>query len=225
MAVKSFLQEKAGWLAITGASCILSGFIISAVFFIGSAGEGYSILNHFISELGVPSISPMAIAFNVGLIIGAPLFIPLVVSLGKHMSTKLGMFFGIGSSISGGLVGVFPATEKLLPIHAVVAFSFFIGGMLTVLVFTLVIVREHRRQHSILFPRSVALIGFVPIMIFGGFLFISFSGMVNFSNFSLESFTRPPFWGVAFLEWLSVLSIIGWIVISATHATRIAVHE
>ena len=49
---------------------ILAGMIVAAIPYRGYAGEGYSPLNHFISELGEIAASRLAWAFNLGIVLG-----------------------------------------------------------------------------------------------------------------------------------------------------------
>ena len=55
---------------ILGTGIIILGIIVSALRYKGSQGEHFSILNHFISELGEVGVSPAGLFFNLGLILG-----------------------------------------------------------------------------------------------------------------------------------------------------------
>jgi len=62
--------RAAGFLGLVATAAIILGALIAAVPYVGSSGEGYSPLNHFISELGQTSQSQMAPVFNAGLVAG-----------------------------------------------------------------------------------------------------------------------------------------------------------
>ncbi|MHA1791272.1 MAG: DUF998 domain-containing protein [Promethearchaeota archaeon] len=208
----SEFERKSIFLGMLGPSIILLGFLISGLFFKGFAGESYSILNHFVSELGIPSISPLALAFNLGLIIGGTLTVTLMFSLRKILRTNIGFVIGLTSGVGAVLVGFFPATEQLLLIHAIVAMIFFFGGMITIFIFSIVIIIN--KNHGIL-PRWLSYFGFTVAGIFAVFLIFSFSGDVNFSSAGDFFLHRPPVLMSAFLEWLTVVSITIWLLLAA----------
>jgi hypothetical membrane protein len=53
-----------------GAAAITLGALITGLAYTGTAGERYSPLNHWVSELGEVGVSEQASVFNLGLIIG-----------------------------------------------------------------------------------------------------------------------------------------------------------
>lgn len=57
-------------LGLGSVGVILLGMVVAALPYRGYAGEGYSPLNHFISELGEIAASRLAWAFNLGIVLG-----------------------------------------------------------------------------------------------------------------------------------------------------------
>jgi hypothetical membrane protein len=120
--------------------------IIALVFpmpwYSGRNGERYSVLNHFVSELGEVGVSKAARVFNGGLILAGALFVPFIIGLGISMGNgwaKLGMVLGVWTAVSLILVGVFPM-DKLEP-HVRATLSFFNGGWLAIILFTFYVER------------------------------------------------------------------------------------
>ncbi len=198
---------------IVGSATILACFVISAVGYKGIADEGYSIANHFVSELGVSGISPLAPVFNAGLIAGGLLLLLFIIGLSRLLSTRLAGVMGTISAVSCSFVGVFPAEESLIIGHAIAALTFFFVAAVTILVFTIVILLQKEVKVS----KRMALPGFVVAGIFGLFLSLSFSGGGNFTSFTDMMLNRPEFWLAPFLEWLAVLSITGWLLVVALY--------
>ncbi|HZU87441.1 MAG TPA: DUF998 domain-containing protein, partial [Anaerolineaceae bacterium] len=145
------------------------GVIIASISYKGRKHERYSLFNHFISELGEVGISKNAQAFNIGMIIGGILFLPLMIGLGLRLNTVfgwLGTTFGLVAAISATLVGVF-SMERLTP-HRRAAMTFFRSGLLTVLFFTIAIFTQSGEQKLI--PLGVNIIGIIALASYSTFL-------------------------------------------------------
>lgn len=65
-----------------GSAIIVLGSLITAIPYRGKEGESYSILNHFISELGEVGVSRLAPVFNASLIAGGVVLLIFVLGLG-----------------------------------------------------------------------------------------------------------------------------------------------
>ncbi|MHA1683031.1 MAG: DUF998 domain-containing protein [Promethearchaeota archaeon] len=197
---------------LMGSTLLLIAFIIPPFGFIGYNNEGYSLLNHAVSELGIPEISPLSWIFNACLIIGGFFILIFIIGFEEHVPGKFAKFLGMVSALSCSFVGVFPAIMSV-PVmiigHLISAMTFFFGGMLTVLVYTLKILRQGGK----LIPRAISIAGFVVVGIFAIFLSQMFFGDSNLSG--LEG-PRPDYIPGLFFEWLSVLSIVGWMLLVAT---------
>ena len=61
------ITSRAG---LIGSGAIALGSLLTALAYHGRAGEAYSVLNHFVSELGEVGVAPLAWAFNTGLFLG-----------------------------------------------------------------------------------------------------------------------------------------------------------
>jgi hypothetical membrane protein len=151
--------------------CFLSvaGALIAGITYRGKQGESYSLLNHFISELGELGVSKRAWAFNWGLILCGILLLPATLNLGLTLPglwAKIGMVFGVITALSLSLVGVF-LMDRLKP-HSTVAVTFFRAGLLMVLFFTLAI--AFQPQDKLVFPKLLALAGIPAIAAFATFL-------------------------------------------------------
>ncbi|MFN2215452.1 MAG: DUF998 domain-containing protein, partial [Anaerolineales bacterium] len=64
------IQKFTYTLGFLGPIIVVAGSLLTAVVYSGKIGEHYSLLNHFISELGEVGVSQWAIVFNVSLVIG-----------------------------------------------------------------------------------------------------------------------------------------------------------
>ena len=206
-----------GWI---GSLVILLGIQISRAFYSGKAGERYSIRNHFISELGEVGVSKAAIAFNVGMIVGGVMFLPLMVGLGISMTTiwsKLGMVAGLVAALACVFVGIFPMSN-LTP-HRISAMLFFRSGLVTIILFTIAIFAEPAATRVI--PLYVNVFSFLAILSYSSFLIIvgrKMDGNQN-PNYILDPMhmpDRPQFWRSAFLEWMILFTTLLWFLIVAT---------
>ncbi len=92
---------------LAGTGVIILAIVISVLRYKGRCGERYSLLNHFISELGEAGVSPAAPVFNWGLIIGGVLVLPFMIGLGiafQNLWGWIGTLAGVVSSL--GVAGV-----------------------------------------------------------------------------------------------------------------------
>ncbi len=100
----------------------------------GPRASPYSPLNHFVSELGELAVSRFAILFNASLIIGGVCFVLFMIGLAATRPGRLRYAYGpIGviAGIGGAFVGVFPM--DYLGAHSIAALTFFVLGLVTVL--------------------------------------------------------------------------------------------
>jgi hypothetical membrane protein len=188
------------------------GFIIAAGFYQGRLGEGYSVLNHFVSELGEYAHSDLAVIFNIGLIVGGICFLGFMIGLASQLSGFWKWFFGITglvTSISGGLVGIFPMDN--LGLHFSAAMTFFYSGLLITVLFSVYILFFDRKDQ---FDRWLTIPGGISAVAFFVFLFLT-TPMVP-EDQPVEAIfevleNRPPIIETAIFEWVVVISILGWI--------------
>jgi hypothetical membrane protein len=210
------------YLAWGGTLIIVIGVVIASLSFQGRKHERYSLFNHFISELGEVGISRNARAFNVGMIIGGILFLPLMVGLGARLNSVfgwLGTVFGLVAAISATLVGVF-SMERLTP-HRRAAMTFFRSGLLTVLFFTISIFTQSGEQKLI--PLGVNIIGIIALASYSTFLLTVRNKMDKDENPNYildpqQQPDRPRVWRSAVLEWSIFFSTLIWFVMAGVYS-------
>ena len=210
---KLFEEDKFPLWGLLGSIILFIALFIPQIGYSGRKGEPYSILNHFVSELGEVGVSHLAIVFNIGLIIGGLCFIPFMYGLGKYIEgpiAKIGMVLGIISAVACSLVGVFPMT--ILVPHYLAAMTFFLGAMITILVFTIAIAIQ--KDPSI--PKLFIIPGLIVFAIYVRMFTLDFAGIGD--NMNLESgdeigqiINRPDIWVFAIIEWAAVLSVLGYL--------------
>lgn len=187
------------------------GVLVSAAAYTGTAGERYSPLNHFISELGEQGVSRLAWAFNLALMLTGVLLVPVCVLLGLQIQgvlSKLAMVAGIGAALSLALVGAYPM-NNLTP-HVRAARTFFRAGLAMALLFTLAIALQSEQAPAI--PRGLAWAGVPAILAYGAFLVYGGVAFRTSEHGELEvAFTnRPRIWPMAVLEWMIFLTTVLW---------------
>ena len=124
---------------IVGPSIMGIGMLVSALSYVGSEGQRYSILNHFVSELGELGVSDLAWVFNGSLFIGGLLTTFFMVVLAYQITSWVRYPLGLLSVIAtlcGALVGVYPMNN--LDMHTFVAMTFFNLGMLISFLYSVV---------------------------------------------------------------------------------------
>ena len=196
-----------------GSSLIGLGMLAAALMYRGRLGESYSPLNHFVSELGELNVSPLAWAFNGGLLLGGLCLVVFLVGLGRRIGGWLGGLFslmGFACGISGTLVGVFPM-NNLSP-HIFWAMNFFNLGLGCMLFFSLLALVG--RAHL---SRWLALPGGLAAAAFAAFLYLPAPASQTGQNVdplaavsSMLNAPRQTIWPLAVFEWLAVLAVLGW---------------
>ena len=198
-----------------GSGILLAFVLLSRIGYVGSEGEAFSFFNHYISELGEVGVSHLAPLCNTGLILGGLISVLFMVGLGmyiKNSAARIAMGFGVLSGIACSLVGFFPMNN--FHMHIIVAASFFLGGMITVAIFTVAILMQKEVKISKLF-------GFAGLVVTG--IFIAFlvdahiidplSGHVALGVGAV----RPHIWMRTILEWSVYFAIVGWILAISTY--------
>lgn len=195
-----------GTLAITGAS------LATAFVYTGTAGEPYSPLNHWVSELGQRSASQAAALFDLGLIVSGICFVIFVAGLVTAVPGRLRIAWGatgVVAGVAGAFVGVFPM-DDLAP-HSVAALTFFVLGWLTVLVASLDLVRQRDPR----FPRWLAGIAAITTVAFVLFMVALFTDPRMTGDVLAAPEVRPAVWPASILEWAVVVSVVGWTLATA----------
>ena len=155
------------YIGQAGICIILLSVLIAAASYVGKQNETYSFLNHFISELGEIGVSPLAHIFNGGLILGGLLtsffMLGLAIHIGGIWGVGLGVI-GLVTVISVTLVGVFPMNQ--LAIHIRVANTFFYGGLLVALAYSLYVICSRQPR----LPKVTALTSGITMLAFAVFV-------------------------------------------------------
>jgi hypothetical membrane protein len=214
----NFLVTVDGFIifSMIGASASILGSLIAGFAYRGKEREPYSPLNHFISELGEVGVSRMAVAFNLGLIVSGVSLVFGSISLGLVLPgtlAKIGMVTGIICSIGLFFVGVFPM-NKMKP-HIIAAMTYFRGGLLMMIFFTLAI--GFQPADGVVLPEAYSLAGVPAIFSFTGFLLMTRKAMKKSDEnpLSTENVKRPKVWPMAVLEWAIFITIVLWFVVIA----------
>jgi hypothetical membrane protein len=181
----------------------------------GRGGERYSLLNHFVSELGELGVSALARWFNAGLTVGGILLLPFLVGLGIKLSSLwgwLGMLAGLWAAVSASLVGVFPM-NNLTP-HTRAALSYFRSGLVMVTLFGIAIFIQPS-QGSMAVPPLANLLSLFAAVCYASFLLLFGQRRANrdedhsFDPLNLPE--RPRLWLLPALEWLVFIATILWL--------------
>jgi hypothetical membrane protein len=196
--------RNAGRLGLASIAAILVGEIATAIVYAGPAGEAYSPLNHFISELGQTSQSRLAPVFNAGIVIGGLGMGAFLLALAGHLTGRFrGGLMAAGSiaGISGVLVGFLPMDTHA--VHRFVSAVFFCTGWIVVAIFSVWLAR-HRSG----FPRLLLVPGTISVAIFWAFLTVY--STYHPLDQDAPILERPAVWTVPLLEWAALLSLLLW---------------
>ena len=201
-------------LGFAGPGLITLAIFYSALRYRGKRGERFSLLNHFISELGELGVSPAARVFNTGLILGGLVLLPYVVWLGfvfHSLAGWLGSAAGATTALSVSAVGIFPM-NRLAP-HGQAAMTYFRAGLAMVGCFGLAILLQ--RPGRIVVPQAANWLSLLAACCYASFL-----GWLTRSS-SRETPTdpldpektpeRPRLWALPILEWAVFFSTILWL--------------
>ncbi|MFX0186963.1 MAG: hypothetical protein ACFE8A_04410 [Candidatus Hodarchaeota archaeon] len=133
------------------------------VFLSYSNFPGYDMINNDVSVLGIgPGLA--AIFFAIGLILIGVFAIPFVIFLGRILQqenenkklTKRAVKISITSCIALSLIAFFPVINLvMIVIHAMLAVIFFVGECLSLIYFSLIMLRENK------FSKMHAYFGFI----------------------------------------------------------------
>ncbi len=201
------------YFGLAGSLIILIAAGLAAVFYVGRQQERYSILNHFISELGERGVSRMAYLFNGGLIIGGLTFIPFMIGLSLSLGSlwgKLGLLAGLGTSGACIAIGFLPM-NRLEP-HTQAAMMFFRLGLATVSLFSVAIAAQPAGK--IVVPHTANIFGGLAVLAYASFLILlAQKPVVDEASDALSPPAldeRPRLWLLAVLEWAIFFTTLVW---------------
>jgi hypothetical membrane protein len=183
--------------------------LVAAVVYSGTAGEGFSPLNHWFSELGEMGVSQLATLFNIGLFVSGLCLAIFLAALGSLRRGRIGWLYaiiGIIAGVGGAFVGVFPMNSR--GPHIVAALTFFVLGWVAVALASYDIWRRPDSR----FPRWLPWLGALNVLTFLLFL----SQYIQYLTYTgAGSPDRPAFQAVVVLEWLVLVGIMGWVLVAS----------
>lgn len=196
---------------LLGPVILTAGCVVTALPFHGKKGEAYSLLNHFISELGFVGVSKLAEVFNGCLTTSGLVIAMFLAGLGRHFQTRLAHAAAVSGMVSGILCSLLgQITMNDLMVHLAVAFPFFFSGLLTVGLFSLVIVRDMENR----LPKWLLVPGLLAFASFGAFLaYPLIAWQTPAEIIKLYHTARPDIWAIAILEWLVFLTVTTWMML------------
>jgi hypothetical membrane protein len=190
-------------------------FIVSAVVtglaYVGKAGEPFSPLNHYVSELGEIKHSELSVVFNSGIAIGGICLAILLIEVGRRIGGRRGLVIqglGLLAGVSGAFVGVVTMDQK--DAHLLVSGTFFLALAASVGLATLWMGRPS-------FPRRTAatLLGWLTVIasvIFFVLIRVEGPGPGGAADVNAP---RPAIALDYVVEWLAFAGILGWVTVSA----------
>jgi len=198
----------------TGTGLILLAVILPLFFYHGKQGERFSMLNHYISELGEVGVSRAAWIFNTGLILAGLVMLPYVVGLGSAFSSLLGWLgtaAGITAVLGVAAVGVFPMNN--LQAHTIAATTYFRAGLVMVFFFGLAIFFQTGGKTGV--PQSANSLSLIAFLAYAAFLLWPLTKKKEPEQAEppdpLQEPERPRVLALPTLEWLVFFSTILWL--------------
>ncbi len=180
----------------------------------GKRGERFSVLNHFISELGEQGVSRAAWFFNTCILLAGLVMLPYVIGLGIAFGSLLGWLgtvAGVIAVLGVAAVGVFPMNN--MQAHTTAATTYFRAGLVMVFFFGLAIFFQPSGKAKI--PQEANLLSLLAFLSYGAFLALPlFKKKKASSADSLDPRQepeRPSVWALPALEWLVFFSTIAWL--------------
>ncbi len=213
-----FLTATYRYFGLSGSLVIIFAMLYAALSYSGRKKERYSVLNHFISELGEAGVSSGAWIFNYGLIAGGLLLVPYVIGFGLALNNVWAIFAsiaGLWTALSCSLVGIYPM-NNLAP-HIKAATAFFRGGLAMVILYGAAILAQPAGQGKISLAASIT--SLLAALSYGSFLFLGrlpehTPVLPEDPNPDLIP-ERPRFWGLAALEWVVLAATMAWLFANA----------
>jgi hypothetical membrane protein len=207
----NLLTRNFARFGLAGSLVVAACSLLAALAYTGRAGERFSPLNHFVSELGEVGVSQLAWLFNAGLIAGGLLFLPFSLGLGlalKGLWARLGMLSGTVAALSLAGVGLFPMNN--LEPHILAALTYFRAGLVTVLLFGLAVQLQPRGR--VLIDRRANLASLLAFFFYAAFLVYMQTGSGGEGSGLNPNWQtdRPAVWPLAVLEWGIFFSTVAW---------------
>jgi hypothetical membrane protein len=199
--------RRLGLLGLASVGVIVLGMVVTAFPYRGYDGEAYSPLNHFVSELGEIAASRLAWVFNLGIVLGGAGLGAFLLLLASRVSGRFRptlVVAGIVAGVSGALVGIFPM--DYVGTHRLVSETFFLSGWMVAGIFSWWLLAAPDAG----LPRWLVLPGAAVVVV--SLTFIADYATYVGTDPAGRILERPAFWSIPFLEWASLLSLLGWFV-------------
>jgi len=197
-----------------GTGLIVLAVVFPMILYHGKLGERFSVLNHFISELGEVGVSRSAWIFNTGLLLAGLLMLPYVIGLGIAFGSLLGWLgtaAGIIAVLSVAAVGVFPM-NNFKP-HKTAAMTYFRAGLVMVFFFGLAILFQP--SGKVIIPQAANMLSLLAFLAYGAFLVWPLTRKKEQKVTDIldpqQEPERPRIWALPALEWLVFFSTIAWL--------------
>jgi hypothetical membrane protein len=198
----------------SGTGLIVLAVIFPIFLYRGKRGERYSMLNHFISELGEVGVSRAARVFNLGLLLAGLLMLPYVIGLGIAFGSILGWLgtiAGIIAVLGVAAVGVFPMNN--VQSHTTAALTYFRSGLVMVFFFGLAIFFQPAGRAIV--PQAANALSLLAFLAYGAFLVWPLLRKKEQKPTDIldpqQEPERPRVWALPTLEWLVFFSTIAWL--------------
>ena len=198
---------------ILGTLIIMLGIVSSALRYQGKQGERFSLLNHFISELGEVGVSPSASLFNLGMILGGLTLLPYMIGLGfrfARLAGWLGSATGAVAVLAVAAVGIFPVNN--LTAHIRAAMTYFRTGLVMVIFYALAILFQPAGHEPI--PQAANVLSLLAFIPYAAFLFLSGRRYDQNQDEALDpqvESERPRISLMPVLEWAVFFTTILWL--------------
>ena len=189
----------------------------AAAIYRGKHGERFSVLNHFVSELGELGVSKGARFFNLGLLLGGILLVPFLLSLGLALNSWLGWLgtlAGAAAGLSLAAVGIFPMND--LEKHSRAALAYFRSGLGMVCLYGLAFFFQSSGEPVV--PQTASILSLLSAACYAGFLLMTGKAPEENADDVLEpdeEKERPRVWALPVVEWLVFFSTVGWLFLIA----------
>ena len=201
-------------LGFSGTGLVVLAVLYPSLVYRGKSGERYSLLNHYISELGELGVSRAAWIFNSCLLLAGLVMLPYVIGLGIAFGSLLGWLgtaAGIIAVLGVAAVGVFPMNN--MKAHTIAAVTFFRAGLVMVFFFGMAIFFQPAGK--VLIPQSANLLSLLAFLSYGAFLalpLVGKKGQRPANNLDPQQEPeRPRIGALPALEWLVFFSTIVWL--------------
>ncbi len=195
--------------AILSAWTIVLGAAVAWLNYRGAAGEPYSPLNHWISELGQIGVSGLATVFNLALVVAGVEFVIFMVGLAQTSPSRLRWVFGPLGAVAGigaVFVGIYPMNHP--DEHLFAATTYFTLAWIAVGLASISFLRFPDPR----FPGWLAVGGGLPVAASIAFLVVlrldAFTSARMAATGPIQG--RPDVWLGPILEWAVLVAITGW---------------